>query len=173
LLLAAYSPAPLAHALLLLCGLFALVDHGSLPAAGTQDTEALVFYDGVCGLCQRSVQLVVREDRHARIKLAPLQGETARKRLPAASLAGSKGDPDEPDSMLALEGERLYSESDSWLFIARHLGGAWRLLQPLTLLPKGVREAAYRFIARNRYAWFGKLDACPVPDAAVRARFLP
>lgn len=166
----AFSAAPVGHLLLLFCSALSLVEQSWLPAADDQD-DAVLFYDGVCGLCQGSVQLILREDRHARLRLAPLQGETARQHLTPRAQPTSASDA--PTSMVVLSHGRELRESDAALFLAHHLGGMWRLFEAGAVLPRSVRDAIYLWIARNRYTWFGKLDACPVPDAAVRARFLP
>lgn len=168
----AFSDAPVAHLLLLLCGALSLVDQSWLPAVNDDQDDAVLFYDGVCGLCQASVQLILREDRHARLRLSPLQGETARSRL-ASARAEAMSASEAPTSMVVLSRGRELRESDAALFLARQLGGAWRLFEVGALLPPSVRDAIYLFVARNRYSWFGKLDACPIPDAATRARFLP
>lgn len=168
----AFSAAPFAHLLLLLCGALSLVDQSWLPAVKDDQDDAVLFYDGVCGLCQASIQLILREDRLARLRLSPLQGETARSRLAPARVDATSAS-DAPTSMVVLSRGRELRESDAALFLARQLGGAWRMFEVGAVLPPSVRNAIYLFVARNRYSWFGKLDACPVPDAATRARFLP
>jgi predicted DCC family thiol-disulfide oxidoreductase YuxK len=154
--------AELASWLPLLC---ALASFDWLPARATA-IEPLVFYDGVCGLCQRGVQLILVEDRNQRLKLAPLQGSTARSQLPRDLI-------ENPQTMVLAHGSRILERSEAALAIAEHLGGIWALAAPLGWVPFGLRDALYRWIAANRYAWFGQLESCPVPDARVRSRFLP
>lgn len=131
----------------------------------------VVLFDGVCGLCDRFVRLLFRADRRGRLLYAPLQGPAAtgvRRRHPAAAGA---------DSILFVEGfggpgERVSVKSDAALRILAGLGGPWGLAAALRLLPRGVRDLAYDFVAARRYRWFGKHDACRLPSSAERARFL-
>jgi predicted DCC family thiol-disulfide oxidoreductase YuxK len=134
--------------------------------AATEPGPVVVF-DGVCRLCSRWVQFLLRYDRSGRIRFAPMQGQTGRALLQQHGL-----DPDDPLSFLWVESGRGYRNSDAILRIVDGLGGAWRLLRILRLLPRSLRDAGYRLIARNRYRWFGRRDACLLPDAAVAQRFL-
>jgi len=140
------------------------------PAGGLP--SRLVLYDGVCGLCDRSVQFLLRHDRGGRFAFAPLQGDTARGILARHGLG------DELGSFIfvrdaATPGERLHRRSAGALAVAGELGGAWRLLSALRVVPRPLRDAVYDWVARHRYRWFGKLEACKVPASEVRSRFLP
>lgn len=132
-------------------------------------TEAgpVVVFDGVCRLCSRWVQFLLRHDRHGRIRFAPMQGNAGRALLQQHGL-----DPDDPLSFLWVEAGRGYRDSDAILRIVDGFGGGWRLLRVLRLVPRPLRDACYRLIARNRYRWFGRRDTCLLPDAAQAARFL-
>jgi predicted DCC family thiol-disulfide oxidoreductase YuxK len=126
----------------------------------------LVLYDGECGLCDRLVQWLLRHDRKGVLSYAPLQGETAR---PFVS-----GD---LDTMVFVERDaggttHVYERSRGVFRILQKLGGIWRAVAWLRILPRFVTDAGYRFISRNRLRWFGRADACRVPDASVKARFL-
>jgi predicted DCC family thiol-disulfide oxidoreductase YuxK len=112
-------------------------------------------------------------DRGGRLSFAPLQGETAREvfqRHPEAE-AGLQtviyvrdfGGPD----------ERVYQRSDAAAEILRDLGGAYRVLALFRVLPRVIRDAVYDFVAAHRYRWFGKLDACRLPEKGSAHRFLP
>jgi len=127
----------------------------------------VIFFDGVCGMCNRFVDLVLRADRRARFRFAPLQGETARRLLPPLS-----GDPAEW-SMLYLDERGLHEQSDASLEVYRRLGGRWSILALARFVPRFVRTPVYRWIARNRYKWFGRREACRVPAPGERDRFLP
>lgn len=134
--------------------------------------EHLLLYDGDCGLCSRVVQFVLPRDRRARFRFAALQGDTAR-----ALLSRYGKNPDALDTVYAVvdagtPSERLLDRSDAGLFVLEQLGGAWRLAAPLWLVPRVVRDAVYRYIARNRIAWFGRADACTLPAPEHRARFV-
>jgi predicted DCC family thiol-disulfide oxidoreductase YuxK len=127
----------------------------------------IVLFDGVCNLCNRSVQFIIERDPEGRFRFASLQsglGEELRARFGI--------DPQEVDSVLLVEGDRWYKESDAALRIARGLGGAWKALWALRVLPRFLRDGAYRLIARNRYRWFGKQETCWLPTPELRGRFL-
>ena len=118
-------------------------------------------------MCNRFVDLVLRADRRDVFRFAPLQGETARVLLPPLA-----GDPREW-SMVYLDERGVHEQSDASLEVYRRLGGGWRLLGLLRLVPRVVRNPVYRFVARNRYRWFGRRDSCRVPSSEEKARFLP
>ncbi len=135
----------------------------------TSESANIVFYDGVCGLCNRTVQFVLKRDQARKIVFAPLQGETAKRRV------------DLPDDLRSIvfvmnhgtAQEEIYFRSDAVLRILDQLGGFWRVVSWLRIIPRPLRDAIYNAIARRRYQWFGKFDKCRVPSPEVRARFLP
>ena len=127
----------------------------------------LIYYDGLCGLCDRFVQFVLRRDRAARYRFAPLQGSTAQERVPATL------DPRTSQTVILEEGGRFRLRSDAALAILNGLGGAWRLTALLRVFPRPVRDAVYDLVARNRKRWFGRRAECRVPGPAERDRFLP
>jgi predicted DCC family thiol-disulfide oxidoreductase YuxK len=131
--------------------------------------DRIVFFDGVCNLCNGTVQFILDRDPEGLFRFAPLQSDLA------TSMLGERGvvvDRNEPDSVLLLEGDRVYARSDAVLRITRHLTGAWPLLAIFFVFPRIVRDVVYRVVARHRYRWFGRTDACRVPTPALRARFL-
>lgn len=130
-------------------------------------TEPIILFDGVCNLCNASVQFVIRHDPQARFKFAALQSATAEKLLQNCSFDRSS-----LDSVILVEDGHVYIESDAALRIARKLGGGWSLLAGFSIVPRPIRDAVYRFIARNRYRWFGKQESCMMPTPDLRARFL-
>lgn len=132
----------------------------------------LLLYDGVCGLCDRSVQFSLGHDRAGRFLYAPLQGETARQ------LAARLPLPTELETVVLITDpgtprERVYLKSDAILIVLRHLGGFWRALSWLRLIPRPLRNAAYDFVAARRYRWFGRFDTCRLPAPGTAERFLP
>lgn len=127
----------------------------------------VILYDGVCGLCDRSVRFVLRHDHAGRFRFAPLQGEFA-----ARALARHGRDAADLDTVYLLDGERLLAKSDAVCAILDALGGAWRLLALLRVLPRALRDRAYDAVAGNRYRWFGRFDACALPPPHLRERFL-
>lgn len=128
--------------------------------------EEIVYFDGVCNLCNRFVDVLIRHDRHRRYRFASLQGETARRRLPPALIA-----PNLETIVLEKSGE-LRFHSDAALAILSGLGGAWRLAGGLRVFPRALRDWVYDWIARNRFGWFGQRDTCRVPTIEERSLFL-
>lgn len=129
--------------------------------------KSLILFDGVCNLCNGSVRFVLKRDRHDRFRFAPLQSEVAHAYLPGPTSA----DP-ALSSMILVEDGQVYMRSDAALRIARRLTGGWPLLYGLMVLPRFLRDGLYNFIARHRYAWFGKRSTCMVPNEDVAHRFL-
>jgi predicted DCC family thiol-disulfide oxidoreductase YuxK len=128
--------------------------------------EGIVYFDGVCNLCNRFVDFLVRHDRKRRYRFAPLQGETARRRLPHA-LTGPA-----PETIVLESGGELRFRSDAALAIISGLGGAWRTFGALRVVPRGVRDGAYQWIARYRFKWFGKRDTCRMATYQESSLFL-
>ena len=131
---------------------------------------ALILFDGVCNLCNGFVQLVIRHDPAGRFQFAALQSEAGRAVLAAHGL-DANAVASEPESVLLEVDGLLYSHSDAVLRIAQGLGGPWRLLLAGRLLPRTWRDAAYRFVARHRYRWFGRQESCWLPTPELKARF--
>ncbi len=129
--------------------------------------RSVVLFDGVCNLCAGVVRFVARRDPHARFRFASLQSDAAQ-----ALLAGADAPSPLPDSIVLVDAGRAFVESDAALRIARGLRFPWPLLAAFLVLPRFVRDPLYRFVARRRYRWFGRKDACMVPTPDLRARFV-
>lgn len=128
---------------------------------------ALVLFDGVCNLCQGSVQFILKRDPRGRFRFASLQSDEGSRRL------AEHGLPSESlTTLVLLEEGKAYLRSTAALRIARHLSGAWPLAAVFLLVPRPLRDRIYDFIARNRYRWFGKTEACLLPRPEWRERFL-
>jgi predicted DCC family thiol-disulfide oxidoreductase YuxK len=129
----------------------------------------ILFYDGYCGLCHRAVQFVLREDREgAAFRFAPLQGETFGRLVPSAIRETL------PDSLVVMAADgQLYVRSEAFQRILRRLGGGWKVLATiLSIVPRGLRDGVYDFVARVRFQIFGRRqDLCPVMPPELRARF--
>lgn len=134
----------------------------------------MVLFDGVCNLCNASVGWIIRRDRRGVFRFASLQSEFARRALAeAAGRPGAGGSPPPlPDSIVLLTGGRVLTRSSAVIGIARRLGMPWSMAAVGLVMPRPIRDAIYAFIARRRYRWFGKREACAVPTPALRARFL-
>jgi len=132
----------------------------------------VLLFDGLCGLCNRTVRLLLRLDRRGALRFAPLEGDLA------AAVKGRHPEVDQVDTLVLVErwgdaaGERALVRSDAVLALARHLGGPWRLAGVLGLVPRVLRDWAYGVIARHRYALFGRLSERPLPPLDMRSRFL-
>ena len=131
-------------------------------------TEApVLLYDGVCGLCARSVRWILRHERDHDMQFAPLQGETAaalRGRFPSI--------PTQLSTVVLVADDRVYLRSKAFLHAAKHLRAPWRWLYGLRFIPGFLPDLGYRVVAALRYRIFGKKDACEIPAPDQRARFL-
>ena len=133
----------------------------------SQATKPIIFFDGVCGMCNTFVSLILRIDRKQVFLFAPLQGTTARAMLPPLL-----DDPREW-SMIVLDETGIHDQSDASLEVYRRLGGIWWLLSLARCVPRRIRTPMYRVIARNRYSFFRKRETCRIPTEQERSRFLP
>lgn len=127
----------------------------------------IILFDGVCNLCNRSVQLVIRHDAQGVFRFASLQSEVGQRLLQQSGL-----DTTHFSSLVLVDRDKVFTQSDAALKIALYLGGFWRLLSIFRLVPRFIRNAVYAWIARNRYQWFGKTESCWLPTPELKARFL-
>lgn len=126
-----------------------------------------LLFDGVCNLCNVSVQFVIERDDAGDFSFASLQWESADALLDA--VGAPHGD---LDSVVLIENGEYYRKSSAAIRVGRHLGLPWSLLSVGRILPKRVRDRIYDFVAENRYSWFGKKDQCMIPEEDVSGRFL-
>lgn len=129
--------------------------------------DNLVLFDGVCNLCESSVQFIIRHDPKARFRFASLQSDYAQQLLKERGLQTKKF-----DSIVLVQNNQLFQRSDAALRIARGLSKGWSLLYVFIVVPRFVRDAVYNMIAANRYHWFGKKDACMIPTPELKSRFI-
>ncbi len=135
----------------------------------TPDVDRVVLFDGVCNLCNATVNFLIDHDRRRRLRFAAVQSDAAAALLARLGHTPVAGD---PDSILFVEGGRVYQRSTAALRIARHLSLPWKLGYVWVIVPRPLRDLVYKWIARNRYRWFGKRDACRVPTPELKERFL-
>lgn len=127
----------------------------------------LIYYDGLCGLCDRFVRFVLARDRRGRYRFTPLQGSTAQTRLPPVLT------PESSQTVILEDAGRFRVRSDAALAILAGLGGAWRAVALFRVVPRPLRDAVYDFVARHRFRWFGRRAECRLPGPEERERFLP
>jgi predicted DCC family thiol-disulfide oxidoreductase YuxK len=139
----------------------------------SQTATTLVFYDGLCGLCDGFVQFLLKRDHRGRIAFATLQGELARR-----TLLPLGHDPTNLDSVFVVSewrepGARVLSRSRAVLHALGQLGGVWRVVADIgRVVPRFLADPIYGFVARYRYRVFGKYDVCPLPRPELKSRFL-
>jgi len=125
----------------------------------------VVFFDGVCNLCQSSVRYLIKHDKSKKLKFAPLQGTNAKKILNAEQLKNL-------ESLLFLNKKTLYKKSDAVLELCKVLGGWHNLLLVGYIIPKVIRNILYDLVAKNRYRWLGKQEQCMRPSEDLKSSFL-
>lgn len=130
-----------------------------------EETRKIVFFDGVCGFCHKSVDFLLKLDDERRLHFSPIQGETAKRILPPERR-------ENVDTISFFDGKELHYRTSALLEIGKTLGGIWWVFYPLILVPAEWRDVAYDGFARRRYRFFGKRDACRLPTPEERSRFL-
>jgi len=140
---------------------------------------AVVLFDGVCNFCDASVNFIIKRDRTRYFKFAPLQSDEGRRlanecgfESAAAANGTETGDLIPIDSVILVENGKAYTHSTAALRILKRLGFPWSLLYSFVIVPRPIRDRAYKLFARYRYRIFGRKDACMLPTPEVRARFL-
>lgn len=132
------------------------------------DPHAIILIDGVCHLCHGLTRFIVRRDSAGYFHFASLQSEVGQSLLERGGLQGD----DAGETMVLVEGGSYYTRSQAALRIARKLRFPWPLAYALIVVPRPIRDRAYRLVAKNRYRWFGRSETCMVPTPDVRRRFL-
>ena len=136
------------------------------------ESQAIVLYDGVCGLCNRGVQFLVKRDSRDRLQFASLQSDFA------AGLLRQHGlDHEDLDTVYAVlsygkPNETLLAKGDAVLFFATAIGGIWNMVRVGRIVPRPVRNWLYDFIARHRYQVFGRSESCMLPNPKQKHKFI-
>lgn len=130
------------------------------------DDGPIMFYDGDCNLCNRSVQFVMKHETAPVIRFASLNGEKARQ------LMERQPQLTQIDSIFFLENGIIYTKSSAALRIVKYLRKPFSIFSGLEIVPLFLRDKIYDLIARNRYAWFGKTNACALPNEGQLTRML-
>lgn len=129
--------------------------------------KPIIIFDGICNLCNRSVQIVIKNDPAGKFMFASLQSEKGQQLLKKFSLPLN-----EFNSFILVKDDKVYTKSTGALKVAKQLKGGWWLLYGFIIVPKFIRDAVYNWVARNRYKWFGKREECMLPTPAIKARFI-
>lgn len=131
--------------------------------------KKILYFDGICNLCNKAVDFVIKHDKHNKIYFAPLQGETAK------ALNIKFENLDESDQSVIFQNEygRVFDRSTAVIYLGVEIFSLGFLLYPILLIPKFIRDPIYRFVASRRYSWFGKRETCRLPSPEEREKFLP
>jgi len=129
--------------------------------------KSIILFDGVCNLCNSSVNFIIKHDKKKHFLFASLQSDAAKEILlqfPTKKLT--------LDSILLIEGKDIYEKSSAALKISKHLNNGFHLLNYFIIIPLFIRDLVYNLISKNRYKWFGRKDKCMIPTEEVKSRFL-
>ena len=129
--------------------------------------KPILLFDGVCNLCEGTVKFVVKRDKKAVFNLSSLQSEAGTILLKEFGLPANY-----VNSFILIDKEKIYTHSSASLQMFKRLGGLWSLLYVFIIVPRPIRDWVYKLIAKNRYRWFGKKDACLIPSPELKKRFL-
>jgi predicted DCC family thiol-disulfide oxidoreductase YuxK len=129
--------------------------------------KSVLLFDGVCNLCNSSVQFVLKRDLRERFLFASLQSEAGQELMKAHGL-----DPASLNTVVLIDQDKAYTRSSAGLQVCKYLGFPWSLMGVFWIVPAALRNWVYNWIARNRYRWFGKQEYCMMPTPEYKARFL-
>lgn len=129
--------------------------------------HAVIFFDGVCNLCNHSVQFIIKRDHKDYFRFAALQSDIAKQKLSDFDLKAEN-----LKTIILLEDGKVYLRSTAALRIAKHLSGSWPILFGFIIIPAFIRDFVYQLIASNRYRIWGKTESCMVPSPDLKAKFL-
>ena len=136
-------------------------------AIDESDDHPILLFDGVCNLCNGSIQFIIPRDPGGTLRFAPLQSDLGQTVRESTGLST-----DDLETVVLVDDGMAYTKSDAAIRVGEHLGGVYRLLSLGRLLPRSFRDRIYDVVAENRYDWFGKKDQCMVPDDDVSDRFI-
>lgn len=130
-------------------------------------TYKIILFDGVCNLCNSSVNFVIRNDKKRIFKFSPLQSNYGQQFLKKHSISTI-----DTDSIILIVNDKSFTKSTAALHIAKHLSGLYPLLFVFIIVPKFIRNWVYDYIAKNRYKWYGKKESCMIPTPELKERFI-
>jgi len=130
--------------------------------------KKIILFDGVCNLCSNAVQFIIKRDTNDSYRFAALQSEIGQKMVAERHI-----DAAQLDSIILIEpGVAYYTQSTAALKIGRSFGGFWSVLAIFEWIPEKIRNRIYDYIAKNRYSWYGKKEACMIPTPELKSKFL-
>jgi predicted DCC family thiol-disulfide oxidoreductase YuxK len=145
----------------------AVRDIGAQESNKTEIKYSIILFDGICNFCNSSINFIIKHDLNNQFRFAPLQSEIGKQLLLQL---------DEQDlninTIILIENNRIYKQSDALLRIARHFNGVYSLLYGFIIIPSFLRNKIYNFIARNRYRLFGKTNTCVAPTPELKQKFI-
>lgn len=127
--------------------------------------DKILFFDGVCVMCNELTKFILKHDKNGVIKFATLQGNTAKSTLPSPLIAGL-------NTVVLKDDHNLYTQSDAIIRLLASLGGIFKLALLLLVFPKKLRDYVYGIVSRNRYRWFGTTASCGLLSQQEKARIL-
>jgi len=129
--------------------------------------QPIIFFDGICNLCNGSVQVILKIDKKNCFLFSSLQSEFAQQ-----NLKHFLNENPNIDSVILLLNGKIYTKSEAAFEIIRQIGGFWKILLLFRIFPLSFRNFIYDFIGKNRYKWFGKKESCMLPKPEFKNRFL-
>ena len=129
--------------------------------------QKIILFDGVCNLCNTSVNFVIEHDKKNIFKFAALQSDMGKKLAIENNIYIA-----DTDSIILIDGDSSYIKSTAALYISKELSGAYPLLYAFMIIPKYLRDLIYNYIAKNRYKWYGKKESCMIPSPTLKDKFL-
>ncbi|PKP28845.1 MAG: thiol-disulfide oxidoreductase [Bacteroidetes bacterium HGW-Bacteroidetes-18] len=131
------------------------------------ENKSIILFDGVCNLCNTSVNFVIKHDKKAQFLFASFQSDAAKEILLHFNLENLN-----TDTVILVEDNKIYNKSTAALKIAKHLDGLFKAFYVFIIVPKFVRNWIYGIVAKHRYQWFGKKESCMIPSLELKNRFL-
>ncbi len=132
-----------------------------------KNKHKIIVFDGVCNLCNASVNFVIKRDKNDVFRFATLQSDTGKELASKFSI-----NPDETDSIILIDKDKCYIKSTAALHITKSLSGGYPLLFGFMIIPNFIRNWVYDYVAKNRYRWYGKKEYCMVPTKELENKFL-
>ncbi len=131
------------------------------------NTHLIILFDGLCNFCNFWVNFLLDRDKKDKFRFTPLQSEKGEELLKKFNLSTK-----DFDTFVLIDGNKYYIRSTASLIVAKNLGGLWKVLYSLIIIPGPIRDFIYNLVAKNRYKLFGKKESCRIPTPEERSKFL-